>query len=458
MHAESTRLNTEGYLKPEHILIAAAAGLALGLIITQGHRREHKDPRRRIISPIHSPNDRSRFLTIRALGDYGTYEIDQVIADTGWNTIDKVRRPDTGKFYSSKPPLLPTLLAYEYKFLKWVTGGAWSFENSLLGVVRTIVATTNWVPFVFFLIFLAKLFQRTVPELWPRLYALAAAAFGTNLSGFIITLNNHVIAACCCFFALYAAIQICVRDRDEWWLYAICGFFAAFLSCNELPSGLFSGILFLVLLVRSPQKTLLCFLPAALVPLAAFFWTNYQVTGDLLPAYMHKDWYKYEGSYWLNRKGIDAQNESWWLYLLNITVGHHGVLSLTPVILLGWIGILRVAFKGGQLRLFAWMALVVTVCMFAFYVGIPFLDPLGLCPPRTYGGMTQGFRWMFWLIPMWVMFIPHGLELARGRRWAGWLAVLLLAVSAMSVYYAIRNPWTRPWIHQLLWTYGLIGY
>ena len=80
--------------------------------------------------PFQSANDRSRWCTIRSLGDLGTYEIDSVIAEDGdgdqWNTIDKVvHLGQDGKlhYYSSKPTLLPTLLAIEYRVVKRVTGG-----------------------------------------------------------------------------------------------------------------------------------------------------------------------------------------------------------------------------------------------------------------------------------------------------------------------------------------------
>ena len=62
--------------------------------------------------PFLSANDRSRWCTIRALVEHGTYEIDAITAQPRWDTIDKVRhrnRDGQQRFYSSKPPLLPTL-------------------------------------------------------------------------------------------------------------------------------------------------------------------------------------------------------------------------------------------------------------------------------------------------------------------------------------------------------------
>ena len=93
-------------------------------------------------TPLLSANDRSRWCTIRALVDHGTYVIDDVIfkdrahekRDREWYTIDMVRHKGHDgleHYYSSKPPLLPTLLAGEYWLVKRVTGGQISTEPFL---------------------------------------------------------------------------------------------------------------------------------------------------------------------------------------------------------------------------------------------------------------------------------------------------------------------------------------
>ena len=53
--------------------------------------------------------------------------------------------------------------------------------------------------------------------------------------------------------------------------------------------------------------------------------------------------YRFEGSYWNNPIGIDRADEPKLLYAFNLLVGHTGILSLTPVLLLGWIGLFRTA-------------------------------------------------------------------------------------------------------------------
>ena len=66
---------------------------------------------------FHSANDRSRWATVRAIGDHGTYEIDQVSRGgqaINWSTIDMVRHVGADGYmhsYSSKLTLYPTMVA-----------------------------------------------------------------------------------------------------------------------------------------------------------------------------------------------------------------------------------------------------------------------------------------------------------------------------------------------------------
>src|SRR5437868_50580 len=76
--------------------------------------------------PTFGSNDRSRWATIRALVEEGTYVIGKRemnedgtwkdsgrIFEPGYDSVDKVMDPKTKLFYSTKPPLLTTLLAGE---------------------------------------------------------------------------------------------------------------------------------------------------------------------------------------------------------------------------------------------------------------------------------------------------------------------------------------------------------
>src|SRR5207249_7659759 len=179
--------------------------------------------------PTHGDNDRSRWDTVRALVDNGTYAIGDrdpgritaenkygdggIISEDGWKTIDKVLDPETHKFYSSKPPFLPTLLAGEYWFLKKTFG--WSITEQRFLVMRTILLTVNLLPFVIFLVLLARLADKLGATDWGRIYIVACGCFATLMIPFATTLNNHTIAACSAMFALYAALRILATHQNR---------------------------------------------------------------------------------------------------------------------------------------------------------------------------------------------------------------------------------------------------
>ncbi len=462
------------------IIITLATGTLLGLImIAQGNRS--KDG---FIHPMHSPNDRSRFVTIRALVDSGTYAVGSInedgsyktgspLAEPGWDTIDKVRRPDTGLLYSSKPPLMPTVLAGEYWLIKTASGGRLSFEKHPLALVRIIVATTNLLPLVIFWILFSRLLPCLTANAWVHAYSLSAASIGTYLTGFSVTLNNHTVAACFGFFALYPAILIWRDGRREWWRFAVSGFFAAFTAVLELPAAALFAALLVGLGWKDLGRTIRCFLPLAAIPVAANFVTTYLATGGLSPAYAQKEWYPFEGSYWKidpasgrlvgssrdekgtlvigDPKGIDNQFEPAPIYLFHMLLGHHGIFSLSPIFVFSAIGLVRsLRVRAGWLGDVAILTAGLTIVLLVFYTFF--------AGARNYGGMCNGLRWLFWLIPLWLIFLPHGLGWKASCRGYRSLALLALVLSAAAAFYATRNPWTRPWLHELLNQAGWIQY
>jgi hypothetical protein len=69
---------------------------------------------------------------------------------------------------------------------------------------------------------------------------------------------------------------------------------------------------------------------------------------------------------------------------------------------------------------------------------------------RNYGGSTQGLRWLFWLIPFWLIVLPPGLEPGQGQRWFRRLTLMALGFSVFTVGYALRTPWSHPWMLDLI--------
>ena len=223
---------------------------------------------------------------------------------------------------------------------------------------------------------------------------------------------------------------------------------------NELPALAFLALSFgLLLLVRIPRKTLLYFVPAALVPIAAFVAAQYAVFGEFKLAYesFGTDEYLYEGSLWKTPLELDAFNEHpepYAIYLFHMTFGHHGVFSLTPIFLFSALGAVRLLWGGG------WFSAAAPAGepdggrgladdrADRRAPGVLHLEPQGAELRR----LDPGLRWLFWLIPFWLLVLPKGVEGGQTSRWVRRLALLALAISVISVGYAMRNPWSHPWI------------
>jgi hypothetical protein len=423
--------------------------------------RERIEQNRQLQRAFLSANDRSRWLAIRALVEQGTYEIDSVLDNKVWNTIDMVQhrgRDGELHLYSSKPPLLYTLLAGEYWLIYHATGMTLGTHPYVVG--RVMLVTINILPMVVMLFFLARMIERLGVTDWGRIFVVAAACLGTLLNTFAVVLNNHIVAAVSATLALYFFVRIWCDGETSRRFYFAAGLFAAFTAANELPALAFLALIAVALLSCDRHAWLQGFLPAALLVVVAFFATNYAAHNCLTPPYMHKgsedpeeNWYMYtytidgveRQSYWQNRQGIDRGEPSKATYALHTLVGHHGIFSLTP---LWWLTIagLGIWLRADESRL-KWMALGIaglTLICLVFYIGFrPQED-------RNYGGVTSGLRWMFWFAPLWLLAIVPIADWMSRTRTLQLVAALLLMGSVFSASYPTWNPWTHPWIYQWL--------
>lgn len=451
---------------------------------------ERPDP-----TPMFSSNDKSRWATVRCLVDEGTYAIGSryypdganpkvftdsgVVAEPQFKSLDIVLRPlgenaegpQTRHFYSSKPPLLPTLIAGEYWALKQAFG--WDIVRDRFLVIPAILFTVNVVPFAIYLLLTARLVEGIGRTDFGRLLALASAAIGTFVLTFMGTLNNHTPAAFCVLFSAYPLVRAMSENRAMGPIgFLACGFFAGFAATFELPAAAYLAGVGAPLLIARPRQTLLFFLPAAALPIAALFVCNYVALGQWLPAYSEfgGPWYNFEGSHWAKRgtpaaRGIDFSDEPTVVYAFHLLFGHHGWFSLTPIWLLALAGLLALALRSasdirrlfqapkGSLwtpALFAAMTLVVSLVVFAYF--------LTRTQNYNYGGFTSGPRWLFWLIPLWVLGVAWAADRVAPYRLGRAACVLLLGLSVFSVFYPAINPWRAPWILQLMEFTGYLHY
>ncbi|MDR0327759.1 MAG: glycosyltransferase family 39 protein [Planctomycetaceae bacterium] len=436
--------------------------------------------------PVFSANDRSRWDTIRALvepdmrvqrtvalpdGKQRTatvwYAIDKAQSVRGWDTIDMVKhdlpdqpgegpQPGGGYLYSSKPPLLPTLMAIPYALMYRTSGGKLSLENEPFLVVRVTLIVCNFLPLVLCWFLLARLIERFGTTDWGRVFCVAFICFGTFISTFAVTLNNHFPAVVSVTIALYCVVRIIYDKETRWWLFVLAGLFGAFAVACEKPALLFCVLIALWLLCYQFRRTLLLFVPAALLVAGAHFATNYAAHQTLLPAYSQRAWYFYQyergtqsngkprvlDSYWQSPAGLDRGEENHSTYVFHSTLGHHGLFSLTPVWGLSFIG-LGIWLFDRRYRNMAAIILFTSLVVFLFYMALP----LQL---RNYGGNTSALRWLFWLAPLWSVPLVAAADWCSRKSYLRAVALMCLIVSAMSAAYPTWNPWTMPWAYNLL--------
>ena len=123
---DSGETNCTAPLEHLRLLIAVAVGTMLGRILAVtsvdaiATRVVSAPAGAQRLAAAAALSERQRpqpLAAMRALVEHGTYEIDDVVAEPGWDTIDMVKhvgRDGQEHLYSSKPPLLATLMAAPY--------------------------------------------------------------------------------------------------------------------------------------------------------------------------------------------------------------------------------------------------------------------------------------------------------------------------------------------------------
>ena len=434
--------------------------------------------------PDHCPNDASRWNTVFYLVEHGTYEYlpDWEASWTGgkgkletemseedrkqrpfhigekwykspqdimpfW-TIDFVSFEDedgTRHYYSSKPPFLPTCVAGVVMALEKLTG--WNFKDQKYPwhLMRVTLIIVQMVPFLIFISLMAKRVRTQSDSAWVRNFCVAAAALATFLTPYLTTLNNHVMAACAVMVAVYAFMKIWYDGRRGAVWFLLAGFFAAVAAALELPAVSLLVCVLCLLMTKNARKTLMVALPAALLVVAAVLLTNWWGTGGrmLTPVYGQLGEeggpYDFPGSYWTNPQDMDALNELKPIYLFNLLLGHHGFFLMMPIMFLSLLGVVRHWFRQDDRSqpMFACLVVMISMVVVGFYT----------FKSNNYGGGAQGPRWLFWLIPLWLLMLPSGVELLKGSRLGRGVCYLLLLVSLLTVVGAMPRPGdqVRPW-------------
>ncbi len=405
--------------------------------------------------PLQSANDRSRWCTVWSLVERGTFQIDEIRQRPGWDTIDLIHVDQ--HFYSTKPPLLTTVVAGVTWLAQKATG--WNLIDQLQPLTVVVLIVVNLIPFVVSLYVWIAILERVSQTHWTRLFVLTIAAFGTLLTPFLMTLNNHTVAATSITLALFGLIKLLSEDRDSTsiWPFVLCGFASSWAAVNELPAGLFLILTFVMACQQSIPKTLRYFIPASAIPLIGLLATNVIAMGTLKPAYADYGTDKYRfvidgvPSYWMQPHGVDRNLDSPVMYFIHCTIGHHGLLSLTPIFVLGLAGwLISPTLRDRGLKRSLILGAVTSVIVLAFY--------MTRTQNYNYGGVSCALRWGLWLIPFWLLGLVPVIDQCSKSIGFRCLASGLTMISLFSAWYPIENPWRQPWLFHWMESRGWIDY
>jgi len=403
--------------------------------------------------PLQSANDRSRWCTVWSLVEQRTFQIDEIRQYPGWDSIDIIY--DGGHFYSTKPPLLTVIVAGVTWTVQKLTG--WTLLDNTQPVTVAVLIVVNIIPFGVSLVVLSRLLKRVTQTAWCRLFVLAAAAFGTLVTPFLMTLNNHTVAVVGVMIALYALERILADESPSGWAFALCGLAAGWACANELPAAAFGVATCFLAARRSFWKTASWYAIAAAVPIIAFLVTNVIATGSIKPTYANYGSSKYNfvidgiPSYWMDPDGVDRNIDSPWVYFVHSTVGHHGIFSLTPLFLLALVGwLMSGSLANTALRTLIRVGALMSVIVIAFY--------MTRFDNYNYGGVSCALRWALWLIPFWLLAIVPAVDAAVRFAPLGCLQLTLLGASMVSAWLPIENPWQQPWLFRRMEAWKWIDY
>jgi hypothetical protein len=398
--------------------------------------------------PAINANDMSRWATVESLIHRGTYQID---ASPFGATVDRRYRVEpSGErvHFSSKPALLST----------WVAAIAWpwswlGFElrhpsqpatRQTIGIVLSLI---NVLPFACCLVAYWDYLERRIRSAWAKAVSFAAAAFGTYLTGYLTTLNSHTIGA----LAAFASLLLLERRPTPTKLLegaavgALCGLAMA----HDVALSTLMAPLLLIAAWRAPARSRLGLCLGAALPAAAYFVTERVATGAWLPnqlsfALGRRSSLHMDGYWGADRDALDGVRDALGVRAFHMTLGHHGIFSLSPIFLASALALPEVArwrSSASSRRMAAAFGLVVAASATSFV--------LFLLKTTNYGGLCQGFRWLFGFIPAWLMLLPRALDRSFARRPAiVALTVAALAVSAYSALSAMLDPWELSWLHR----------
>lgn len=387
------------------------------------------------LTPRHSGNVWSRYMTIESIVERGTLAVDRspLRAISGSPDLIKVGR----HFYSDKPPVLPALGAIIYAPLNWIGGLRMAGAPSQFATVNLVLVAAFSIAGSALAVVGMRLLLHFAP-LSPWIADLLALLGGvsTLLLSYAVTFNNHSVAAGLVTLALaLSALPPPTDTRRGRRRDAFTGLLAGLALTIDLPTGATVTAAIGLWKLWNLRTFPIAYAAGLLGPIALHAALQTAVTGSPLPAELTPDVFNFPGSYWTSPEGRWVEPGPRWRFGLEFLIGPQGWLTVTPALWAGLIALPILAFRRGDPL--QPLAIVVGGCLMVllpYYVwGVRRTD---------FSGLSFGTRHMLAITPaVWALGVLGLARLARPLAWA----VFTLAVAVGTIYAVagMRDPWSR---------------
>lgn len=403
-------------MKPFH---AAILGLiVIGLLTT--------------IPRVRSWSDASRMATVQSLVERGTFIIEE--SDFIF-TEDKVYIK--GHFYSDKSPMSALLGAAVYWPLYHL---GLRLDTGMNLTVWIIILLTVKLPWLLGVIAFGESLKHAGQSDRNRIYIMLSLGVASLFLPFSSAFNNNVQAAAMIaigwFFlmrALHPSESGPARRGD---LFG-AGLFLSMAGVTDVPSAIFY-VGFFALLLASPRargRILYYLLPMAVTVLPTF-WITWSISGSILPFDIHKEYFDYPGSPWLERgklSGVAVNPLSFMMvYGPALLFGPKGFILYNPLLLLAIPRLVREMARRGPFWREAIVVAAGSVILIGYYV----------LYSSNFGGWSYGIRWFLPVLPPVYFFLHSCLE--TGHRRNRMIFATLFAAGVVIAGVGVINPWSNP--------------
>lgn len=368
-------------------------------------------------------NDGSRMATIESLVNRHTF----IINNSNYNTIDKIFHD--GHFYSTKPPVLTIIGAAIFWFLKNIFGLSLQGEgvSSLAQYIITlIIVGGSFIALLYTFFKSLHFFNLNENTKYILTFLLG---FGTYIFSYLGTLNNHIPTTAAVFISFYYLLKIKFNKPNIANNLFLCGLFLGLAAVLDLASMTFIWIIFYFIYffkTLKNKRNLIYLIIGWTLPIFLHLILNLQITGDLLPPYLHKEWYYYPGSFW----NKPSAKQSKLLYFFHITFGHNGLFIYSPALLISTWQLIKIIRN--KLYNFYQESILIASIICASIILVTFCT-------YDYGGNAYAMRWFMAFIPLLFFFnVFYFIEKNKFSLLFQTLAILSIVLAIIGII----EPWS----------------